>query len=79
VQLEAGMGTSQRRIAGVFVGGGVVGDHVNVQPGGDLGVDAGKEALELHRPMTSRHLRDGYPRGQVQHRIQVGGAMAVES
>ena len=76
VQVHAGMRKQPPVDGGGLVGGGVVADHVHLQLGGDLGVDAGQEPLELDGAVAGGQLGDDLAGGDVQGGVQVGGAVA---
>jgi len=60
-----------------LVGRGLVDDHVHRKVGGDLPVDEGEEPDELGGPMSGGEVGDHPAGGQVQSRVEVGGAVAA--
>jgi len=59
-----------------FVGGVVVDDQMEREPGRDLVVNRLKELAELHRPMAAMKLPDHGASLEVERGEQVGGAVA---
>ena len=59
-----------------LVGGGVVEHDVHVEAGRYGGVDQVEEATELLGPVARRHLCDHLPGGDIERRLEVGGAVA---
>src|SRR5579875_3757801 len=75
VQMETRM-TQQPALDGRgFVGGVIVDDQVEREPGRDLMVNRLKELAELHRPMAAMKLPDYGARLEVERGEQVGGAV----
>ena len=62
---------------GSLVGRGVVDDHVDVEVLGHASVDEVQELSELDGPVSLGHVGNDMARGDVEGRVEIGGAVAL--
>ena len=70
MQHEAGMLCQPTLYRRSLVGGGVVQDQVDIEVGGDFGVDLAQERQELGGPVTRVQSTDHLSGGQIQGGVQ---------